>query len=157
MGNSAKRDMRAADTQEKRNQALDLRRRGLNYREIAKALACSLANAHKLVETAIAQIPIEAAEQVRQLELARLDKMLEGLNDSANTGDPRAVLAVVKIMERRAKYLGLDAPQQHEHAGKGGGPITVTLDEISDALAVGDANANDHGGGSIDSGPDGPQ
>lgn len=152
MGNSSKRDVRSADTQLKRKDALDMRRQGMGYREIAKALDCSLGNAHKLVETAIAQIPVESAEDVRRIELARLDRMLRGVSKYANTGDPKAILAVVKIMDRRAKYLGLDAPSKVALEGKDGGPIqfdprSLTNEQLAE-LAAGawPAAAGDRGG-----------
>jgi len=40
-------------------------------------------------------------------------------------GDPRFLDIVMKCIERRCKLMGLDAPDKHEHSGKGGGPIQI--------------------------------
>ena len=47
---------------------------------------------------------------MRELELRRLDKLLDAQWDKALNGDLGAVQAVLRIMDRRATYLGLDAP-----------------------------------------------
>ena len=86
-------------------------------------MGLALSNAHKAVQQAIADIPKELAEDVRLLELERLDRMLAGMWPKAIAGDPKAVAAAVKIMDRRAKYLGIDAPVRTELTGKDGGPI----------------------------------
>lgn len=93
--------------------ALDLRKAGASYRKIAKAMDCSVAQSHKLVARAMKRLVercSDGAEKVRVLELERLDDMLMGLWPNANRGNAQAVEKVLKIMERRAKLLGLDAP-----------------------------------------------
>jgi len=54
----------------------------------------------------------------------------------------KAVAAAVKIMERRARLLGLDAPVKQEVTGANGGPIqtqdanvTMTLDQLKEEAA----------------------
>jgi len=54
----------------------------------------------------------EPAEQVRALELERLDLMLVAVWPSALGGDIAAQQQVLRLMDRRARYLGLDAPQR---------------------------------------------
>jgi hypothetical protein len=46
----------------------------------------------------------------RALDLVRIDRALVGLEPKIAKGDPRAVLALVRVLDRRAKLLGLDAP-----------------------------------------------
>lgn len=121
-------------TAEQRDHMLDLRKQGMTHREIGKAVNRSVSTVHKAIDEAIAAIPFENAEQVRHIELERVDKMLEGIWDSATTGDPKAVVAVVKLMERRAKYLGLDAPEKREHSGEIKGAIS--LDDLTSAIAT---------------------
>lgn len=90
---------------------LELRRRGLSYREIARR--CEYrgpSGAHKAVTSALSKTLRECSEDVRQLELERLDAMLAGLWDKATRGDVRSVSAVLRVMDRRAKLLGLDQP-----------------------------------------------
>jgi hypothetical protein len=58
----------------------------------------------------------EDTEEVRQMEVERLNDMLAALwpraTDQANP-DYEAVDRVLRIMNRRAAMLGLDAPQEH--------------------------------------------
>ena len=49
--------------------------------------------------------------------------MLLALWRRVQNGDERAIDRVLRIMERRAKLLGLDAAAKTEHTGKEGGPI----------------------------------
>lgn len=100
-------------TTEAEEKALELRRAGASYRQIAKTLGVSLAMAHKYVKRGMSRL-IERcrdeAEQVLLLELDRLDQMLMGLWPAASKGNPQSVEKVLKIMERRAAMLGIDKP-----------------------------------------------
>ena len=53
----------------------------------------------------------DARKWVR-LEMARLDRMLFILEPKIVEGDIKAIDCALRIMERRAKYLGLDAPEK---------------------------------------------
>jgi hypothetical protein len=124
MGNSAKRDARAAEQAEKRRKALELRKAGATYEQIADQLKLpNKSVSYKLVKAAIKAIIREPAEEVLRLELERLDAMLLGCWSRAKTGDSAAIDRALRIMERRAAYLGLDAPKRNEHTGKDGAPL----------------------------------
>jgi hypothetical protein len=128
VGNKAKADAREIATQEKRRSALELRKSGLTYEEIGIGLACSTANAHKLVRVAIDGIPRDLAREVLELELARLDAMQSAhwANATAETKPSvKAAGIVLRIMERRAAMLGIDAPKRTEIWGSGE-PFDVT-------------------------------
>ena len=56
----------------------------------------------------------ESTEAVRQLELQRLDQMLFPIWPQVLTGDQGAISTALRIQERRASLLGLDAPKQIE-------------------------------------------
>ena len=45
-------------------------------------------------------------------DLQRLDELLEVVHRKALEGDPAAVHAEVKVLERRSRMVGLDAPRQ---------------------------------------------
>ena len=131
-------------TEEHRLRALELRGEGKSYRKIADALGIDVHRAHDLVTEGLDQLIVqsaETAEQVRVLELGRLDDLLDRLviklslqrkamatadGKSVNVPDPeeRTVDAILRVMERRAKLLGLDAPQ--EIVGAGGGPLQIS-------------------------------
>ena len=52
------------------------------------------------------------AERLRDLEAARLDRLTVALAPGIKAGMPAAIVAAVRVMERRAKLFGLDAPKQ---------------------------------------------
>ena len=56
----------------------------------------------------------ESIDEARQLELMRLDEMQLAVWDRAINGDLPAAHCVLKIMDRRAKLLGLDKPEKAE-------------------------------------------
>lgn len=102
-------------------EALDLRMRGLSFRAIGDKLSISHGQAYKDVMTELARLASERdgkLDELRQLELERLDMLLKGLEPMARTGNPGAVNSYIKVMERRAKYLGLDAPEKFEDVSK---------------------------------------
>jgi hypothetical protein len=91
--------------------ALELRREGKSFPQIARELGYrSVAGAYDAVMGALRETLREPAEQVRALELERLDQMLDAIWPTALTGSIPAQAQVLRLMERRAKYLGLDAP-----------------------------------------------
>ena len=97
----------------KQAQALQLRVHGHNFRSIAKALNCAISTAHNLVDTAMAAERVEISQakaDYLELELVRLDKYLAVLAKKIESGDVRAVDTALRVADRRAKLLGLDAP-----------------------------------------------
>ena len=110
--NSAKK-ARRLDAQIK---ALELRRMGKGYVEIATALDISKSQAHRLVQDGLedAREQVESsAVELKAEEVSRLDAMLAGLWPDARKGHLGSIDRVLRIMERRAKLLGLDAPTKH--------------------------------------------
>lgn len=106
-------DPAAARGREGEERALELRREGYSYREIAKAMGGTPSLAHKRVSKAMERQLVrvaDLAEQVKALELDRLDAMFRGVWKQASDGGLLAIDRALRIMERRAKLLGLDAP-----------------------------------------------
>jgi hypothetical protein len=54
----------------------------------------------------------QAPEEFRWQELDRLDRMQVALWPRAMKGDDRAIGTIVRLMERRARLVGIDAPQR---------------------------------------------
>lgn len=103
-------------TAERRRQAVALRLSGATYESIGEAIGVSAPAAFKLVKTALEKLAKETdtdAVPLRELELQRLDRLQFGLWKKAQNGDLQAVDRALKIMERRAKLLGIDAPEKH--------------------------------------------
>ena len=96
---------------ERQRAAIELRKAGASYPQIARELGYAQASsAQKAVETALRESYREPAEQLLQLELERLDRMQVGIYSQAINGDLASIQMCLRIMERRAKYCGLDAP-----------------------------------------------
>ena len=115
---------------ERRTIALDLRKAGGSYREIARQLGVDVHTAHADVMAELAALrekTVEQTAELRDLELQRFDEMTAGLWPQVQKGSPPAVTAAVRVSERRSRLLGLDEP-------------TATRTEISGSLSV-DAEA----------------
>lgn len=111
-------------------QALELRKGGATYQQIADALGYTSPGAARTAVTAgLKMIVQEPAEEVLQLELGRLDAMLMtawGIMRDPTNGPQTKLSAMDRlalIMDRRARYLGLDAPEKIEMAM--GGKVEV--------------------------------
>jgi len=110
--------------EERKWKALELRKLGKSYRTIAAEIGCSASIAYKHVSDALRELHgqvLEKAEEVRQLELHKLDALEEELRkrlDGADDQDAAKLSSVIlKTQESRRKLLGLDAPQQVEVKG----------------------------------------
>jgi hypothetical protein len=100
-----------AEIAERRRRALDLRKAGATYDAIAREMGLSGSGAaFKIVKNALKATYREPAEDVRKLELERLDRLTLALWKRAQNGESEAIDRVLKLMDRRAKLLGLDAP-----------------------------------------------
>jgi hypothetical protein len=111
MSGESKTSPRRIEAVEKQRKALDLRKAGATYAAIAKQLEyAGPTSAERAVKAALNATVKDAADDVRNLEVERLDAMLLGLWKMANSGNLGAVDRVLRIQERRAKLLGLDAP-----------------------------------------------
>jgi hypothetical protein len=110
-GNTSGKFEPSAGTAERRRQALELRKAGATYDVIAQRLGyANRGGAYKAVMQALQAITAEPAKELLQLELERLDALLLGQWQKAIHGNARAGEVALKVMERRARLLGLDAP-----------------------------------------------
>ncbi|MFB6805474.1 hypothetical protein [Streptomyces sp. NPDC056387] len=102
-----------AATAERRAKAIRMKIDGHTYEEIAKALGySSKGSACCDVRRALEKHVVEeglAVEAWRELELARLDVLQKAIWPEAMDGSPRAIETALKILDRRAKLLGLDS------------------------------------------------
>ena len=63
-------------------------------------------------------LPERDRQAVVDLRLEQIGAIVSGVLPLARTGDRDAVASYVKLADREARYLGLDAPKQVEHSGK---------------------------------------
>lgn len=142
---------------ERQKAALALALKGLTRREIGEQLGVSHSTIVQDIKAALRDIPKEEADTLRAKESARLDKLQAAVWDRALDGYLYAVDRAVKIIDRRAKLLGLDAPQQVE-VSSGDVDLDGTVEkllqvakiaaaggtgEVADALGGGDALEED--------------
>ncbi len=130
---------------ERRIIALALRKQGGSYRQIAEQMRrmegispkYSEAQAHNDVRGALRELITrmdEAAEEVRRLELERLDELLSAYWHRAKT-DPQAAQLVLSIMGKLEVLRGLPTDKRHvELSGKDGGALVwkVVYDTTED-------------------------
>lgn len=131
--------------------ACEMRSRNHTYQEIADALGYGdRSHAYRAVQKMLAEVPVEAVEELRRLHMARLDYLAvqalavlerEHLTISQSgkivtddegrqildDGPTLAALdRLLRIQERQAKLMGLDAPSRHE---------VMTLDSLDARIA----------------------
>jgi hypothetical protein len=168
------------DTAERDAEACRLRSRGAGYQEICDALGfTNTGNAHRAVQRALKATMQEPAEDLRRLELDRLDRMWRAAEaslerqhvaisqgrivkrkmpilDSAgqqvmdpHTGEPMyqleevlddgpmlaALDRLLKIQERRARLLGLDAPSKSRVEVVTTDQITAEIERLEREIA----------------------
>lgn len=104
---------------------MELRIAGLNYKDILAQLVVEFGdrlppnyNTFALSKDVTRSLNIikdkvrEKSHEIMELELLRLDSMEMVMLDKAMGGDVKAANLVLRIMERRSRYLGLDKPSQ---------------------------------------------
>jgi hypothetical protein len=112
--------------------AAEMRSRSMTYAQIGEAMGVTASAAYVMVQRAFASLPSENIVEAKANELAKLDRIEARLldtmerghvainaqgvvvyNDEPITDDDvgiRAAHALLRLQERRAKLLGLDAP-----------------------------------------------
>lgn len=118
---------------EQSDTALRLRVSGATYEQIAQQLNVTRSRAYAIVSNAIATKEYETKElanEVRAIELERLNEMTLRLRNAIINEDPtepqfQAYQTLLKVMERRSKMLGLDASTSVNLSGINGSPIAI--------------------------------
>ena len=125
-----------AITSERHALALEMRKHGYSYDQIGEHFECSPTAARSLVKTAMEKAIREPGQEIIDLELQRLDQLYRVAFNRAATGEVSAINQCLAVMQRRAKYLGLDAPDKSEVTGAGGAPLAIasmSMKGMSDA------------------------
>lgn len=122
------------------SEALRLRLKGLSYDDIVEELdkvgvkGATFNNVRGAVKRAMSRLRREAAEsaqEVMELELARLDALFLAAMQAVTHGDVGAIDKAVKVMERRSKYLGLDA-EAKVRITRDDGPKVLTPEQLAE-------------------------
>jgi hypothetical protein len=102
---------KAKELEAKELKVLDLRRAGFTFQRIAEEVGYATpSGAQRALERIMSRNIPMAPEEFRWQELDRLDRMQVALWPRAMKGDDRAIGTIVRLMERRAKLVGIDAP-----------------------------------------------
>ena len=104
---------------DRRERCLKMRIAGLSEREIARRLGVSNTQITRMLRTSLDDLnksEMNSAAHLRRLDLERCDEMITGL--MPHRRDPRYVDSLLRILERRASYLGIDAPTKAEIVSK---------------------------------------
>ena len=128
-------------TAKRRTDAIALRLAGADYETIAAKLGYSTRGAAytditRALEARLAE-QREEVDLLRQSELSRLDRLQQGVWTAAISGDPRSAEVALKIIDRRCKLLGLDAPMRHE---------VITMSAVEEAIRTLEAQLGEDGG-----------
>lgn len=124
-GNGTKTSPITAAARAKAAHAMKLRMEGKTFDAIAQEAGYnSKQAAYDAVKRSLREIIREPAEELIRLDLERLDVLWQIQYVTAQAGDVQAMAACMKIMERRAKLLGLDAKPDNSGAAN----------DIADAL-----------------------
>ena len=138
---------------EKERKVADLRQMGVTYAVIAKEVGyASPSGADHAYERALERYPKETIDRKRDLAEARLERLIAGVWTKALRGEIPALMALLKLFERQAKLLGLDAPVKTENRVEifeGGSYIDEQVRRFAYLIAEaqGNADAESHSDG----------
>jgi predicted DNA binding protein len=124
-------------SREREREAFELRKAGGSLQQIGDKIGVSKQAVSQMLKRVLADLvsaTMEDAEDVRHMEVERLDALLLGLWQKARAGNEGAVDRVLRIMQRRSELLGLDAPRRTttEITGDAGKPLTIRAVELTD-------------------------
>jgi hypothetical protein len=106
------------DALDRQLKALELRKGGVSYEEIARVLGYkNKAGPFYAVKRALERVKAEPAKELIVLECERLDSLFWAIYPMAKRGSLGAVDRCLSIMARRARLLGLDAPEKQDITG----------------------------------------
>ena len=102
-----------AQAKHKRTRAVELALEGHSYDHIAREVGFAhRGSAHRAVYKALGEREVEAVDDLRQMELDRLDRLQASLWEEAMDGEVGAVNIVLKVIDQRIRLLGLQQVSQ---------------------------------------------
>ena len=97
---------------DREREIVELRTEGYVWREIAEQVGMSTAGVYKAYNRAMTRVIAPSIEEHRELEMDRLDILQRTYWGPAVNGNLRAADYVLRVIDKRAKLLGLDAPMK---------------------------------------------
>jgi hypothetical protein len=100
-------------TGDKAEQGYELKKQGKTWGEVARIVgydspAAARVETTRWLTSVAVNGSIERREEILELELERLDSLLNAVWDQAMDGDTKAVDSALKVINTRAKLLSLD-------------------------------------------------
>ena len=103
-------DARRKKRRARRIEAMSLKLAGVSTVEIAQRMGIQPDTVRHLINRTLATAENRAAEEMREIENARLDRAQAAIWSNVLAGDYRAVMVFLQISQRRARLNGLDSP-----------------------------------------------
>jgi len=124
---------------DKERAIVELRTEGYVWREIAEIVSMSTAGVYKAYNRAMTRVIAPSIEEHREMELDRLDILQRTYWQPAVNGNLRAADYVLRVIDKRAKLLGLDAPMkvQAEVVTYDGTDLDSEVDRIARLIEAG--------------------
>ena len=112
-------------TAARRARCVELAGNGKTYEQIAAEVGfANKSSARKAVVAALAAREADAVDDLRRLEVCRLDQLQASSWEAALAGDARAIDRVLRIITLRSKLLGILEPQSSGSAAQGARLVT---------------------------------
>jgi hypothetical protein len=93
----------------RRSEAVRLRTAGLSYEQVAQELGyANRGTVHRIVQQALSAREADSVDELRHLELARLDDVQAALWPRMMAGEVSAALGVLRVIDQRIRLLGLE-------------------------------------------------
>ena len=131
---------------DKEIKVLELRRAGLTWQRIAEETGyADHTGAYAAYKRAIKRTMQQPADELREAELDRIDRLQLALWPKAMKGDNASINTIVRLMERRARLLGLDTPikiQQDITTWTGDDSIDRAVRDLAALLTANDENSS---------------
>ncbi len=112
----------------RRAKAVELARAGHSYDSIAEV--CGFANrgtAWRTVQKALSSQVVAGVDELRELELVRLDQLLRAHWGKAMVGNLTSAKVVLRVIEQRSRLLGLE----YVHKGAASsGPVSIICSTV---------------------------
>ena len=144
----------APELVDKEVKVLELRRAGLTWQRIAEEVGYKdHTGAYAAYKRAIKRTQQQPADELREAELDRIDRLQLALWPKAMKGDNASVNTIVRLMERRARLLGLDTPikiQQDVVNWDGNESIDRAVRDLAALLTINNATGSGEGAMAIE-------
>lgn len=141
---------------DKETKVLELRRAGLTWQRIAEEVGYSdHSGAYAAYKRAMKRTLQQPADELRQQELDRIDRLQLAAWPKAMQGHIQSIGIIVRLMERRARLLGLDMPiriEQDITTWEGGDTIDRAVRDLANLFRLNAQSSSGEGAVAGDTG-----